>query len=256
MPSKVKISLENGKILEKNWNDNKLNESLYNCLNIENAINSINELNIKTKKNNYKYLYLEFNFHEENCINNISKILNENLNYSKIQYNFLNDSNILKTKKDQEKMLHFLNKKFKSFELIYRGTRDGDSAKNFHQKCDNRGPTLTICKEKDGKIFGGYTETNWDSDNRHAKSDKEAFIFSITGNKKIKTKNTDNSIECNKDFGPIFGFGGDLTIVDNFLEKDSNMWTEQKTYFDKKYEITNGKQYFYLDELEVYLFHF
>ena len=242
--------------MEKNWNDNKLNESLYNCLNIENTINSIYELNQKTEKNNFKYLYLKFSFHEENFIKDISKIINENLNYSKIIYNFLNDSNILTAQKDKEKMLDFLNKKFKSFELIYRGTRDGDSAKNFHQKCDNRGPTLTLCKEKDGKIFGGYTEANWDSDNRHEKSDKEAFIFSITNNKKIKTKNNENSIECNKDYGPVFGFGGDLTIVDNFLEKGSNMWTEQKTYFDKKYEITNGERCFVLEELEVYLIQF
>ena len=34
------------------------------------------------------------------------------------------------------------------------------------------------------------------------------------------------------------------------------MWSEQKTYFDKKYEITSGEQFFDLDELEVYLFHF
>jgi len=256
IPNKVKISLENGKILEKNWNEKKLNESLYNCLNIENSIKSINELNEKAKNNNWNHLNLNFNLNEKNCINNISKILKENLSESEIQYNFLNESNIIKTQKEKEKLLNFINKKFKSIELIYSGTKDGDSAKNFHEKCDNKGPTLTLCKDKKGIIFGGYTEADWDSENRHGKSDKNAFIFSITNNKKIESKNYEKSIECNPIFGPIFGFGGDITIVNNFLSNESNMWSEQKTYFDKKYEITNGNKFFHLVELEVYLIHF
>ena len=256
IPNKVKISLENGKILEKNWKEKELNESLYNCLNIENSIKSINELKEKIKINNLNHLHLNFDFNEIDCINNISKILKENLYESEIQYNFLNESNIIKTQNEKEKLFNFLNKKIKSIELIYRGTRDGDSAETFHQKCDNKGPTLTICKEKNGIIFGGYTEANWDSERRQAKNDKNAFIFSITNNKKIESKNYETSIECNPIFGPIFGFGGDITIVNNFLSYESNMWSGQKTYFDNKYEITNGKKYFILGELEVYLLHF
>ena len=38
-------------------------------------------------------------------------------------------------------------------ELIYRGTRDGTSSDNFHSKCDNQGPTLTLCKHENGYIF-------------------------------------------------------------------------------------------------------
>ena len=256
IPDKVKISLEKGKILEKNWNEKTLNESLYNCLNIENSIKLINELEEKIKINNLNHLNLNFDFNEKDIINNISKILKENLYESEIQYKFLNESNILKTQKEKEKLFNFINKKIKSIELIYRGSRDGDSANIFHQKCDNKGPTLTLCKEKNGIIFGGYTEANWDSEKRHAKNDKNAFIFSITNNKKIESKNYETSIECNPIFGPIFGFGGDITIVNNFLSYESNMWSGQKTYFDNKYEITNGKKYFILGELEVYLLHF
>ena len=257
IPNQVKISLENGKILENNWNEKYLNESLYNCLNIENMIKSIYELKEKVKQNNLNDLNLNMNFNEQYCINNISRFLKENLIESEVQNNILNESNIIKTQKEKEKLFSFFNKKFKSIELIYRGTRDGDSAKIFHQKCDNRGPTLILCKEKNnGIIFGGYTEVNWDSEKRHSKSDKNAFIFSITNNKKIETKNYETSIECNPLFGPIFGFGGDITIVGNFLSYESNMWSEQKTYFDKNYEITNGKKYFILGELEVYILHF
>ena len=139
--------------------------------------------------------------------------------------------------------------------ILYRGTRDGDLAKNFHEKCEDKGPTLTICKEKKtGNIFGGYTEAKWDSKDRHPKSDKNAFIYSITYNKKFVSKNFENSIGCNRDYGPVFGHGGDITIKNRFLSsKCNNMWSEQKTYFDKRYEINNGNKDFELDELEVYL---
>ena len=151
-------------------------------------------------------------------------------------------------------MLNLLNKKIKNVELLYRGTRDGDSAKDFHEKCDNKGPTLTICKEKNGIIFGGYTETEWDNKNDHVKADKNAFIFSITYNKKFNSKNIKESIWCDPDFGPVFGGEGDLTIWNNFLCSDlNNMCSVQKTYFDNQYEIINGKREFYLDELEVFL---
>ena len=143
-------------------------------------------------------------------------------------------------------------------ELLYRGTRDGDLAKNFHEKCDNKGPTLTLCKEKsENIIFGGYTEAEWDSQERHPKYDENAFIFSLTYNKKFVSKNYQNSIGCNKDTGPVFGFGGDLTIWSKFLSSDANnMWREQKTYLDKNYETTGGKKNFKLKELEVYLINF
>ena len=164
---------------------------------------------------------------------------------------FFQDSVILSKKKDIETMLNMMNKKIKSVALLYRGTRDGDNARNFHEKCDNKGPTLILCKGKDGNIFGGYTEAEWDSKGRHPKYDENAFIFSVTKNKKFKSKNYENSIECNPDFGPVFGFGGDLTICNKYLSFSSSNMRDPKTYFDKNYETSNG-QYFNLDELEVY----
>jgi len=150
----------------------------------------------------------------------------------------------MKSKKST--MLNMLNKNIKNATLLYRGTRDGDTAKSFHDKCDNKGPTLTLCKEKNGIIFGGYTEAEWDSEKSHPKFDKNSFIFSVTYNKKFLSKNYENSIECNPNYGPVFGFLGDLTIDNNFLSSyGNNMYSEQKTYFDKEYEITNGKKILY-----------
>ena len=92
----------------------------------------------------------------------------------------------------------------------------------------------------------------WDSKDRHPKYDENTFIFSVTKNKKFNSKNYENSIECNPEFGPIFGFHGDLTIYNKYFSSScNNMCSEQKTYFDKNYETSNGKT-FSLDELEVY----
>jgi len=47
-----------------------------------------------------------------------------------------------------------------SDKLLYRASRDGWAASNFHSCCDNKGPTLTVVKNGN-YIFGGYTEENW-----------------------------------------------------------------------------------------------
>ena len=48
--------------------------------------------------------------------------------------------------------------------LLFRASRDGFAAKNFHSKCDNKGPTLTIVKSG-SSIFGGFTEAQWQAPN-------------------------------------------------------------------------------------------
>ena len=48
--------------------------------------------------------------------------------------------------------------------LLFRASRDGFTSVNFHSKCDNKGPTITIAKSG-GYIFGGFTEVFWNSKN-------------------------------------------------------------------------------------------
>ena len=64
------------------------------------------------------------------------------------------------------------------FTLLYRASRDGFGAQEFHSKCDNISKTLAIIKAKDsGNVFGGYTEATWDQirPNPHQKEDENAF---------------------------------------------------------------------------------
>jgi hypothetical protein len=152
--------------------------------------------------------------------------------------------------------------------LLYRGTRDGFGAKDFHSKCDSQSNTLTILKAKQTSyIFGGYTTVAWKSStNGKFTSDPNAFIFSLTNkdNKPLKMKVDPNQHEwafcCHSEYGPIFGGGHDIYIDDNANKAMKNYSNLGHTYKHPQYEYkTNeaetflaGKFQFRLDEIEVY----
>jgi len=154
--------------------------------------------------------------------------------------------------------------------LLYRGSRDGFGAYDFHANCDKKTPTLTILKAQDsGYIFGGYTEASWYTSmvSEH-KDDPNAFIFSLTNKdmKPCKMKTTDSSVSifCQPEFGPVFGHN-DIEICDNaFYQiidlKNANISRLGNTYLHPKYKYgTNeamtflaGTHIFRLSEIEVY----
>ena len=52
--------------------------------------------------------------------------------------------------------------------MIFRATKDGFKAENFHGSCDGKGKTVALIKTeaKDGghiRISGWYTDINWTS---------------------------------------------------------------------------------------------
>ena len=48
-----------------------------------------------------------------------------------------------------------------NYVLIYRASRDGWAASSFHQRCDLKGPTVTVARSGN-YIFGGYTQAQWE----------------------------------------------------------------------------------------------
>ena len=118
---------------------------------------------------------------------------------------------------------------YKKFKLLYRASRDGFGAFDFHAKCDGQSNTLTIIKGFnryyvqsrgfDGYIFGGYTAVAWDSSFTY-KADPNAFIFSLTNTGQqpilipIKKMHSQEAIFCRSDSGPIFG-NNDIAVLDN-----------------------------------------
>ena len=94
--------------------------------------------------------------------------------------NFDCESNILMETKREieflEKIIEWTG--YKKLDLIYRASRDGFLSKNFHEKCDHKGPTVVLYKNANRYIFGGYASIPWTSDGKyHAAPD--CFIFTL-----------------------------------------------------------------------------
>ena len=90
LPNEVKLILEKGKQISKDWekNNNKLNSLINDCINIENNITRINIINNKIKKNNSRKNEIKF-YIDETDIGNIDELeYYGNLIYSNLKYFF------------------------------------------------------------------------------------------------------------------------------------------------------------------------
>ena len=217
--------LINGIIIPKNI---QINNTKSNCFEIfwtidDKIINKDKYLfRIELKEENSKENFTKV--YEDKKYNTIIKNLKPNTNYEiricsiidnlnsswseikKIKTDFINDTIILNNE-DKNKLYNFLNPVFKDkhfyLNLLYRRGNDM-SYKTFHEKCDNKGHTVIICKSKNDK-FGGYTDINWESAEWKNKKKKGPFIFSINRNKKFEYSNKNyNSIHLYKNYGPDF----------------------------------------------------
>ena len=141
------------------------------------------------------------------------------------------------------------NKAFK-FELLYKGTKDGDTYDIFHKKCDNQGPTISIIESTDGQIFGGYASKSWDINNKSDIPDPDSFLFNININKKYGVSNNKGLI-----YGNICDFGGgcfhELWLHNNYFSQNGGCDNGNGFNF-KNYELSGGKNKYKVKECEVY----
>ncbi len=141
--------------------------------------------------------------------------------------------------------------------LLYCSSRDGLSNKAFHEKCDNKGPTLVLFELTEGGVIGGYTNTSWANNGDYVSADK-AFLFALSGFGitspcKMKLKDTNgNAIERRADYGAIFGgnHGDDLfmrakgkksyinlSLGNTYCSGPSELMNENLRYDIKKIEV-------------------
>ena len=99
---------------------------------------------------------------------------------------FDNNSLIIGNNKEYSNILKNWINPYKNIrgELLYRLTRDGPLYQAFHNRCDNKGPTLTLINDENNLITGGFTPLNWDS-NSEWKRDNETFLFNLSNKKNI-----------------------------------------------------------------------
>ncbi len=247
-------------------------------------INNIDKNKIKFKvemrKNKEKFNQV----YEGNNLNCIIKELEEDTEYEFRICSFYDNktglwSDIQKVKtldktnsiilKDQKKKNEFLKKMlewsgYEKMELIYRGSRDGMTSKNFHDKCDNKGPTITLY-QNEKCIFGGYHSGSWLSNNQWYSS-SDCFIFTLVNiyniePTKFTPKNNNYAVYNGSSYGPCFGNGFDIgNDNSDFLNNDSyanfpysyqDVLGKGKSIFTG--DLNNDKIYFKLKELEVFI---
>ncbi len=73
--------------------------------------------------------------------------------------NFLANSTCVTENKQKEYLRKLLgNKRFITY-MLYRGSDHGWEYEDFHDRCDKKGPTISLFKIKDGDVIGGYNKT-------------------------------------------------------------------------------------------------
>ena len=93
------------------------------------------------------------------------------------------DSKIIRSAKEVNIIHNWLSEDNSNGELhlLYRSSRDGLSAGEFHNSCDNKGRTLVLIETTEGDVVGGYTNTDWDCGIGSLCIAVKAFIFILSG---------------------------------------------------------------------------
>jgi hypothetical protein len=100
----------------------------------------------------------------------------------------------------------------KRFTLLWRGSRDGFGAGDFHVRCDGHANTLTLIEDTAGNIFGGFTPLQWESsDGFKADRSLKSFLFTLKNPHNfpamkfaLKAEKKDHAVYCSSSCGPNF----------------------------------------------------
>jgi len=260
----------------------------YNSINIIWELDNIN--NIDNNKIKYKIEIRkeneEFNkIYEGNNNNYLLNNLLSNTNYEFRIFSFYNDtygnwseikkvktnkfdSNILKESKREDEFISKILEwsGYKKMELIYRGSRDGTTSNIFHNKCDNKGPTIILFKNNKGNIYGGYCPISWIY-NGEWQSVPEAFIFTLTNiyniePTKFNRTNDQYGIYFGSGYGAWFGMSSNIGFTSDYSKENncySNFGVESgyqdslgkgKSIFTG--DLNNNNIYYKINEIEAF----
>ena len=92
---------------------------------------------------------------------------------------------------------------------IFKATRDGWTAVDFHRLCDNRGPTLCLVQSEQDFISAGFTSIAWESyvhdEYLRPTFDASACVFALTGTLQVfKPKNPERAVGHHRLAGPYW----------------------------------------------------
>ena len=249
LPKKIKLSLEKGKLIEKEWkDDSNLNILINDCINIENNLKDINIINDKIKKyeqtNKINYKFNADFVYLLDKIKNFGFLLNL-------------DSLILKNSNEITKFLSLVDIKITNINLLYRSSRDGFNYLSIVNKINNKSNLIFLYLTGKDRIFGAYINTKLENINlngsRKYYKDEKAFSFSLNHNKKYKILVPGNSIGFDSTYYILIGNSGSgngFYYYQNIIY-DKNLISGAKIYnFEKNSELAEGSGK--LVELEIF----
>ena len=245
LPNKVKLSLEKGKLIDKEWDNNNLYSNINDCINIENNIKDIKILNENIIK--YKSVKGDIIFLPED--DDLNSFLNNIKNFGIVEMD--KDINIyLKIIKNQVE--EFKNKNIKP-KLIYDAHRDGQNYSNCHSKCNNVPNTLSLIITNKDKKFALFRSIAVNGQGPW-RSDDNAFFISFNKNKIYRMKKNTEAIafddSCFIQTIPFSLSGNILSQNYSSSSKDSmNVYFEG---FTENYELTCGESNFTVKKFEIF----
>jgi hypothetical protein len=203
-------------------------------------------------------LLIEAKYFEMSRLTDILTKAEKQITADKIEQTFLNGT--LLQLEQKKKLNEFYGNSNQQWILIYKASRNGFDANAFHTHCNNQGPTMTIIQSNNNYIFGGYTAIGWTSDGSY-KNDPTAFLFTLTNPHNITpTKypvnpaNASKAVNHTSSYGPTFGSGHDLYIVNNSNSSNSSC-AFPSGYFDitgKGNATFTGSNSFLVTDIEVF----
>ena len=131
-------------------------------------------------------------------------------NSNNTSQNYFDESIIIRKNEERQNLTSWISEKgkIKSINLLYRATRDGDTYKEFYNKCSNQGPTVSIINTKKGRKFGGFSFREWTDQRGILRiKDKEAFLYSLDNMKKYKILKPEVAIGCYSDHSSFLTYG-------------------------------------------------
>ena len=168
-----------------------------------------------------------------------------------LEVNQLYESNII-TKNEIPLLIGWLPKHPLKVIKLYDSEKDTHNAGAFHEKCDDKAPTVVLIKTCQNCRFGGYTSKMWGSSSGGYIADSTAFLFSFDTNIKYKVNTPNYAIYCHHQYGPTFGNGHDIHIA-NYGPQNNSSYTNGMAYpLESQYALNKGIKNFTVKNYEVY----
>ena len=172
--------------------------------------------------------------HQIKILSNIDKFLMNSACTSKI--------------KEKAYLLKLLGFKVIVTTLLYRGSKHGWKAKDFHSRSDKKGPIISLYKIKDGDCVGGYSKAQFSSPSSFEwVVDSESLIFNLGQQQVFKSQGGEyGGIFCYSGRGPHYGYGELAACYEPFNGDDKcSSYANQSGYRipkeDGKNKLTNKK---------------